>query len=181
MGSSKDDRRERDGKHRKSFDSDRTSHNHDSKSRRYSSSIDSHKDRHSSGCSSEKKESKYEKEREIQAMESRKRLTEAKEKKEKEEREKRKLKDKERRDKKDKEKAQDIAKSHNSQDDVKDILKEKICNMGVDTIQKMLMESLVEKSGATDKTGMMKELDELIQKKSPPKKLKLVGASPSKK
>jgi len=114
-------------------------------------------------------------------MESRKRLTEAKEKKEKEEREKRKLKDKERRDKKDKEKAQDIAKSHNSQDDVKDILKEKICNMGVDTIQKMLMESLVEKSGATDKTGMMKELDELIQKKSPPKKLKLVGASPSKK
>eukprot|EP00090_Calanus_glacialis_P029323 TRINITY_DN4706_c0_g1_i1.p1 TRINITY_DN4706_c0_g1~~TRINITY_DN4706_c0_g1_i1.p1 ORF type:complete len:1694 (-),score=649.76 TRINITY_DN4706_c0_g1_i1:268-5349(-) len=129
------------------------------------------------------KDSKYEKEREKQAMESKKRLQEAREKKEKEEKERKRLKDKEKREKekkgKDEEKERESRKEKEkkgvekprdrSKSETKDILKEKIGTLGIDNIQKMLMESLAEKTGAKfsedEKKEMIKKLEGLIKKK----------------
>merc|ERR1712106_1289440 len=126
----------------------------------------------------DRKDSKYEKEREKQAIESKKRLQEAREKKEKEEKERKRVKDKEKRDKE--KKIKDLEKERESRKEkevekpkdrskTKDILKEKIGALGIDNIQKMLMESLAEKTGAKfsedEKKEMIKKLEGLISKK----------------
>jgi len=132
---------------------------------------------------SKEKDSKYEKEREKQAIESKKRLQEAREKKERDEKERKRLKDKEKREKdkksKDEEKERESRKEKEkkevekprdrSKSETKDILKEKIGTLGIDNIQKMLMESLAEKTGAKfsedEKKEMIKKLEGLIKKK----------------
>jgi len=126
----------------------------------------------------DRKDSKYEKEREKQAIESKKRLQEAREKKEKEEKERKRVKDKEKRDKE--KKIKDLERERESRKEkevekpkdrskTKDILKEKIGALGIDNIQKMLMESLAEKTGAKfsedEKKEMIKKLEGLISKK----------------
>eukprot|EP00092_Neocalanus_flemingeri_P083525 GFUD01104848.1.p1 GENE.GFUD01104848.1~~GFUD01104848.1.p1 ORF type:complete len:1707 (+),score=593.92 GFUD01104848.1:349-5469(+) len=173
--SSKDDKKDCS----KSKDRDRDRHEKERKDRKSSS------DKERRNSEDEKKEpkerdSKYEKEREKQAMESKKRLQEAREKKEKEEKEKRRQKDKERREKEKKTKENDKVKEEKdrkesdkskdrSKSETKDIIKEKISSLGVDNIQKMLMESLAEKTGAKfsedEKKDMIKKLEGLIKKK----------------
>jgi len=123
------------------------------------------------------KDSKYEKERELQALESKKRLQDAREKKEKEERDRKRQKDKERKDREKKSKDDDKSRSSSSTKsrkelskiETKDILKDKIGTLGIDNIQKMLMETLAEKTGTkfsdNEKKEMIKQLEGLIKKK----------------
>jgi len=175
--SSKDDKKDSS----RSKDKERVSHDKDRKDRKRSISSSSSKERRSS--EDDKKESKgnskYDKEREKQALESKKRLQEAREKKEREEKEKKRQKDKERREKEKKvkdEKEREGKKDkviekikEKSKSEIKDVLKEKIGTLGIDNIQKMLMESLAEKTGAKfsedEKKDMIKKLEGLIQKK----------------
>ena len=186
--SSKDDR----------HDSHSSRHRHDSdrkhKDRRHSSSS-------SSSSSGEKKEKdrrsstdyKYSKEREQQEMESKRRLQDARLKREREEKEKSRSHEKEKSAKegennkhsklnfKEREKS-----NQKPDDDINVLLKEKISSLGVDNIQKMLMESLVEKTGAKvsdeEKQKMMAKMENIIKEKKPAtKKSPVSKPSPKKK
>jgi len=158
------DRHERDRKERKSSTD---------KERRHSE--DGRKEKERRRSEDEKKDSKYEKEREKQALESKKRLHEARDKKEKEEKERKRVKDKERRDKDKKNKEEEPRKEKEKKDTEKDksktenLLKSKIGALGSDNIEKMLVEALAEKTGAKfsedEKKEMLKKLEGLIKKK----------------
>merc|ERR1712179_751709 len=119
---------------------------------------------------------KYEKEREQQAMESKKRLQESREKKEKEareEKERKRLKEKERREKEKKlEKEREAKKEKEKKEQLeenKSAIKEKIGNLDRDTLKLVLLESLADSDGATlnetDKKAILKKLESEIKEK----------------
>merc|ERR1719350_2624118 len=58
-----------------------------------------------------------------------------------------------------------------AKDEINELLKQKISSLGVDNIQKMLMESLVEKTGAKvsdeEKQKMMAKMEDIIKEKKP--------------
>merc|ERR1711878_111302 len=118
-------------------------------------------------------------------MESKRRLQEARLRREREEKEKSRFQDKEKRSK-------ECEKSKKKpKDEINDLLKEKISSLGVDNIQKMLMESLVEKTGAKvseeEKQKMMAKMEDIIKEKKPTtqkpavtKKVQAIKPSPKK-
>merc|ERR1712045_935971 len=71
-----------------------------------------------------------------------------------------------------------------SKDDINELLKKKISSLGVDNIQKMLMESLVEKTGASisedDKQKMMTKMENMIKTETTEKPKAVVKSSPKK-
>jgi len=137
------------------------------------------------------KEDKYEKEREKQLLESKRRLQEIREKKEREDKEKereekerKRLREKEKKErekklkeleefKKIKERKERDKEQRLKAEEAKNSLKEKISLLGSDAIQKMLVETLAEKKGTSitehEEKEMMKKLEEVIVKKSPMK------------
>jgi len=71
-----------------------------------------------------------------------------------------------------------------AKDDINELLKKKISSLGVDNIQKMLMESLVEKTGASisedEKQKMMTKMENMIKTESTEKPKAVVKSSPKK-
>merc|ERR1719350_653372 len=71
-----------------------------------------------------------------------------------------------------------------AKDEINELLKKKISSLGVDNIQKMLMESLVEKTGASisedDKQKMMTKMENMIKTETTEKPKAVVKSSPKK-
>ena len=171
----------------KNHESSSSKHRHDSEKDKHRRSSSDKERRHSSSSSSssssdkkdykrrestDEKESRYSKERDQQEKESKRRLQEVRERKEKEEKErKRELERKQSHEKE--------CDKNKPKDEINNLLKKRISSLGVDNIQKMLMESLVEKTGAKisegEKQKMISKMEEMIKPskekvKSPPKK-----------
>merc|ERR1719242_2310058 len=120
-------------------------------------------------------------------MESKRRLQEARLKRERDEKEKSRSHEKEKRTK-DSELLKHVKEDNTKEreNDINVLLKEKISSLGVDNLQKMLMESLVEKTGAKvsdeEKQKMMARMENIIKEKKPPtKKSPVSKPSPKKK
>ena len=71
-----------------------------------------------------------------------------------------------------------------AKDEINELLKQKISSLGVDNIQKMLMESLVEKTGASisedEKQKMITKMENMIKTESTDKPKPVVKSSPKK-
>ena len=170
--SSRDKHRHESDKHRRSSSD---------KERRRSSSSSSSSSSHSSSEKKDykNKESKYSKEKEQQELESKRLLQEAREKREREEREKKRQTEKERDRKLKQETEKKKIATAKPTDDVNDLLKQRINSLGTDNIQKLLMESLVENSGAKisaeEKQKMISKMQDLIKSETSSNKTKEVA------